>query len=122
MPLSSSEAQIPEIDLNPVCGSDEDVVGVKSIKCSGGAVTVEFEADGITGPVTIADARLRNTSTSRETGVPLKTFSSASGSGTFRIETPPYIDASINNDTYLEADLTYDGALAEQASIAVSCR
>lgn len=118
----SSETEIPGLDLNPACSGEEDTVTVKSVNCSGEAVTVSVEADGVTGPVTIADARLRNTSAARRTGVSLEPFSSDSASGTFRMETLPYTDASIDSDTYVQADLTYDGELAEQASIAVKCR
>jgi len=120
--LAPSPTEIPDLDLNPACSGEEDTVTVKSVNCSGEAVTVSVEADGVTGPVTIADARLRNTSAARRAGVSLEPFSSDSASGTFRMETPLYTDASIYSDTYLQADLTYDGELAEQASIALKCR
>jgi len=119
--LAPSSTEIPDLDLNPACSGEEDTVRVNSINCSGDAVSLTVEADGVTEPAGIYARRLQNTPTYGSTPVYKEEIRSNSGSDTFILEKPSY-DQQINNNTYLQAELVYDGAPEELASVAVSCR
>jgi hypothetical protein len=118
--LAPGPTEIPDLDLDPACGGDEDTVRVNSLNCSGDAVSLTVEADGVTEPAGIY-ARLQNTPTYGSTPVYKEEIRSNSGSDTFILEKPSY-DQRINNDTYLQGELVYDGVPEELASFAVSCR
>lgn len=114
-----SNTDIPQLDLDPPCGPDEQNAFV-SVNCSTETTTLTLDTRGINQSPDSITAALKRPGFSGPYLL-LEPLGPVSSSGMIEFKAPnPRNRPSLTNDTYLDATLSYDGP-AQKLSIRTYC-